>query len=280
VHLGPRWVGLVGLTLVAGHHLLEPITFAPGSALAGLWSILWVPGFVKNTTGHLAFWPGIRVLYPLVPWMGVMACGYGFGEVLRTPAGRRRKILFALGGGLVLLFLILRATNLYGNAAPLAGLRPGDSFASGPFRARETIGRTLMAFVNVQKYPPSLQFVLMTIGLGIVLLAVFEGVDLRGAAGRHLARLELFGRVPLFYYLLHLYVVHALALLLALATGQPARWLWQGAFLAQSPPPGYGQGLRVLWLTWGASIVLLYFPCRWFASLKARRKDWGWLRYL
>jgi uncharacterized membrane protein len=197
------------------------------------------------------------VIYPLIPWIGVMAAGYAFGTLLLRPQQERRRVLLVIGGGLTLAFLALRAANIYGDPAPWA--------------AQETAGRTVLSFLNTTKYPPSLLFLLMTLGPAIALLPLFE--RLTGPAAR---AVTVFGRVPLFFYVVHLYLIHALALLVGAVAGFDARsflhvWLMN--------PDGWGYGLPVVYLVWAGVVLALYPACRWFAGVKARRRE-AWLSYL
>jgi hypothetical protein len=133
----------------------------------------------------------------------------------------------------------------------------------------------LILFLDVEKYPPSLQFLLMTLGPGILLLAFLDGKTASGI----FRPLLVFGRVPMFFYILHLYVIHSLAVVMALLFHQPYEWLLHGAFVANRMPDGYGHGLPFIYLMWLTVLLILYFPCRWFMGVKQRRKDW-WLSYL
>jgi uncharacterized membrane protein len=205
---------------------------------------------------------GVRVLvlYPVLPWIGVFLCGYCLGQVYGWDAERRRHALVRLGLGMVAAFVLLRLTNLYGNPFP--------------WSVQKNAVFTVLSFVNTSKYPPSLLFVLMTLGPALLLLSRVETMR-RGPAGRALVT---FGRVPMFFYLLQWPVAHGLALLLSLAAGKPTGHLFgfPGAHPAQ---PGSGFGLGVVYLCWAAGVSVLYPLCRWFAGVKRRRDDW-WLSYL
>jgi len=170
------------------------------------------------------------------------------------------------------LFAILRATNLYGNPhAGIAASTPGD------WHPMPTLSKTAILFLDVEKYPPSLQYLLMTLGVIFILLAVGEA-KFWGPIGRVLST---YGRVPLFFYILHLYVIHLGAILLGYLTHQPVDWLFHGGFFLNYPPDGqpYGHGLTVVCAMWAAVIVLLYWPCAWFAQLKLRHPN-SLLRFL
>jgi uncharacterized membrane protein len=197
------------------------------------------------------------VIYPLIPWIGVMAVGWSFGRLLLRPEAERRRALLLLGAALTLGFVALRALNGYGDPAPWSD--------------QGSAGRTLLSFLNTTKYPPSLQFLLMTLGPAIALLPLLE--RLRGPLAR---AVTVFGRVPLFFYVLHLFLIHALALAVGTLAGyDPRSFLRVWLFL----PDDWGYGLPVVYLVWAGVVLALYPACRWFAGVKARRRD-AWLSYL
>src|SRR5206468_9207738 len=192
---------------------------------------------------------------------GVMAAGYGFGSILLKQPLNRRRWMLGLGIALTLLFILLRSTNLYGNP------RPWSVQSSGLF--------TVFSFIDCHKYPPSLLYILMTLGPALILLSLLD----RGTP-RLLRPILVFGRVPLFYYLLHLPLIHALAVGVALLRYGRADWLFHSPFGGQSAvPPDNGFALPVVYLIWIGVVVILYPVCRWFAELKRRRPK-AWLSYL
>jgi len=268
VRLPLRGIAALGVTAIAFHNLLDPIPPAALGNLAGLWTVLHRPGAVWITPKA-----GFVVLYPLVPWVGVMAAGYALGALLERPD--RRKWTLGLGVALTLAFFALRALNGYGNGG--AGLPPPVPSTAGPWQVQPRLTRTVIAFFDTLKYPPSLDYLLMTLGPALILLAWLEGVT----AGRGVGRMVLvFGRVPLFYYVLHLFVIHGLAIAVGWLFHQPVAWLWQGRFMTQDPPAGYGHGLPFIYLMWWLVLGLLYFPCRWYLAFKGAHPGWGWLSYL
>jgi uncharacterized membrane protein len=203
----------------------------------------------------------LMVLYSIVPWVGVMAAGYGFGQILTLEPARRDRLCYALGLGAIVLFLLLRGFNLYGDPRPWS--------ADGGIPAA-------IAFINTTKYPASLNFLLMTLGPTIALIPLLERA--RGALANWLT---VFGRVPFFFYLLHIPLIHALALLVSLVRqGSVNPWLFANHPMGNPPPPeGYTWSLGLLYVVWAVAMVLLYLACRRFAELKARRTD-AWLRYV
>jgi uncharacterized membrane protein len=196
------------------------------------------------------------VRYPLIPWIGVMALGYVMGGLFELEPARRRKLLLTVGSAMVVAFVLLRLANVYGDPHP--------------WTPQSTATLTVLSLLKVHKYPPSLLYLLVTLGPALLFLAVFE--TWRGALARVL---EVYGRVPLFFYVLHLLVAHTLAGLVALWAGHGTSVL--GFF--RDIPPEWGYGLPVVYGAWLAVLVLLYPLCRWFAEIKQRRRDW-WLSYL
>jgi uncharacterized membrane protein len=218
---------------------------------------------------------GFGVLYPLVPWIGVMAVGYGFGAIMLLPRDRRRRAVFNLGLAVCALFLVIRAINLYGDPRPwstqlttgLVQTADGES-AKGATYTDPVF--TLFSFVNVNKYPPSLDYLLMTIGPALLFIALMDR-----ETPRFLKPILTFGRVPMFFYLLHIPLIHASSLVLDYLRNGP-RTLGPNMF---EPPANWGVGLAGVYLAWFLIVLALYFPCRWFAGVKRRRRE-AWLSYL
>ncbi len=263
-------VGTLGLVVIAGHNLMDPYlgTLIPaldGSSLAWLWKILYV-GFFAGPIELGDHGPNLIVLYSIVPWIGVMAAGYAFGKILTLEPARRNRLCLSLGLGAIGLFLLLRGFNLYGDPGPWNTAQRSDGSPSMP---------ALLAFLNTNKYPASLSFLLMTLGPTIALIPALET-----APGIVAQRLSLFGRVPFFFYVLHIPLIHALALVVSkLRLGAVSPWLFTNHPMGNPPPPdGYTWSLGLLYAVWMSAIVLLYFPCGWYADLKARRKA-RWLSY-
>jgi uncharacterized membrane protein len=259
-------VGAIGVAVIAGHNLLDPLLFSLGAGPAGwLWKVLYV-GFYSGPIRFGPEGPNLIVLYALVPWIGVMAAGYAFGALLLLEPTRRDRLMVAVGLGGTALFLVLRGFNLYGDPFPWGAGKGGDG---PPMPA-------LLAFLNATKYPASLAFLLMTLGPTITLVPVLERA--RGPVARWVT---VFGKVPFFYYVLHIPLIHLLALgVSALRTGSVDPWLFANHPMGNPPPPeGYPWNLGLLYLISAVTVLLLHPACRWFGDLKARRKDW-WLSYL
>lgn len=251
VHLPIRVITGFGIGMIVLHNATDAVKAADWGQWAWLWRLLHAGGEIK-VSGH-TFAAG----YPLIPWIGVMATGYSFGRLLQCEPAVRRRWLVGLGSALTIAFFLLRASNLYGDPKP--------------WTAQATWTHTVMSFLDCHKYPPSLCYLLMTLGPALLALAAFD----RGTP-RWLRPVLVFGRVPLFYYLLHLPLLRGLAVLVYLIQYGRADWLYG---LNPAPAPsGTGFGLAGVYLAWMVAVALLYPVCRWFAALKRRRRD-AWLSY-
>ena len=255
-----------GLLLVGLHDLFDAVKSAQFGSYEWLWTLLHRRGFIPQAK--------FFVLFPIIPWVGVMAAGYFFGRALLREPHMRRRLTFALGVVLTLLFVVLRGLNGYGNPeAVVAASSPGD------WQPLNSVTMTIVYFLDVEKYPPSLQFLLMTIGPSLILLSIFDRVSENKSMAKMLKPLLIFGRVPLFFYVIHLFTIHLLALAAAFIFHQPTGWLLRGGFFLGQVPEGSGYGLPMVYAMWLLVVVILYFLCRWFADLKQRRRNW-WLSYL
>jgi uncharacterized membrane protein len=265
-------IGTIGVAIIVGHNLMDshmPTLLAglEQNPVSGLWKIMYV-GFFAGPIQFGVDGPNLIVLYSIIPWIGVMAAGYAFGKVLTLESAQRRRLCFVIGLTAIGLFFVLRGFNLYGDPRPWHVSVSGRNGAP-PMPA-------LFSFLNTTKYPASLDFLLMTLGPIIALMPLLDGLN--GAVAR---AITLFGRVPFFFYMLHIPLIHALALLVSkIRLGYVSPWLFANHPMGNpEPPEGYVWSLPLLYLVWGITIVLLYFVCRWFAALKARRSDW-WLQYI
>ena len=246
VHL-PRWaIATVGLALIAGHNLFDGIKAEQLGAAAPVWHLLHQPGAIDLTRGFKLF-----VLYPLIPWIGVMAAGYALGPVFRLERETRVRQLFVIGALVTVGFVFLRATNLYGDPAP--------------WTVQNGVVATVLSFINCEKYPPSLLFLAMTLGPALMLVAALDG-----AQGIVAGWITIFGRVPLFYYIAHIYLLHASAILFAWIT------IGSAVFATTYKADGFGFGLAGIYTVWLAVVILLYPLCYWFAAIKRRRAEWWW----
>jgi len=246
-------VTALGVVMIGGHNLFDSVRSANP-----LWSILHSPGFVLNTPNHVVF-----VAYPLIPWIGVTAVGYGLGQIYSWETARRRVFLLRLGVALSLAFLVIRGIDAYGDPSH--------------WTRQKTAVFTVLSFLNTTKYPPSLLFLLMTLGPAMIFLWFVD----RGAP-RLLRPALVVGKVPLFYYLLHFPLIHLLAVVTCYVRYGSAHWMFESPDLAHYPfsaPPGWGYSLPVVYMVWAFVVVSMYPLCRWFAELKQRRSD-AWLSYL
>lgn len=263
VHLPLRAVAVASMAMIVLHNLLDGVKVTqwqgPGTPAPGFWEAVWL---VLHQQGPLPlpFGSTTFIIYPLVPWVGVMAAGYAFGALYELEAERRRRILLALGAGLTIAFVVVRAINLYGDPQP--------------WSVQSSALFTVLSFLNLTKYPPSLLYLLMTLGPALIALAWFE----RAGRGPFARVLVTFGRVPLFFYILQWVAAHGLAILVGYLAGQSVAW--QFANFAEKPYPNpNGFDLWVVYVFWLVGLLLLYPLCRWFAGVKQRRKDW-WLSYV
>jgi uncharacterized membrane protein len=252
VFLPSRVVGAFGVLLIATHGLMGGMLPDTASRAA----LLFRPGLLPLPGGL-----GVIFGYPLLPWLGIVAAGYGFGEVIRLAPLPRQRVMWAVGVVLTAAFVVLRAWGVYGEPRPWA--------------TQSTPLLTALSFINCTKQPPSPLFVLMTLGPAITFLAAIDRMGVRGPVGRALVTL---GRVPLFYFLLSWYVIHGLAVLAALVRGFSVAWQFSPAVLG-APPEGWSLDLPGIYAAWAMVLAVLYVPCRWFAGVKARHPG-GWLSYL
>ena len=267
VRLPVRWIAALGLGMIAAHNLLDGINPASFGRFYWSWMLLHSPGSIPITANF-----SFSVRYVLIPWVGVMAAGFAFGSLLHRPD--RRKWILRIGISATVLFFVLRAINLYGNG--IAGLPFGYPRSAGPWSVQPTLSLTVVSFFNTLKYPPSLDYLLMTLGPSMILLGLLDGVTAKRGL---ISIFMVFGRVPLFYYVLHIYLIHLIAIVVALAFHQP---IWHGTVIADfaQKPFGYGHDLPFIYAMWILAVTILYVPCRWFMEFRSRHRDWAWLSYL
>jgi uncharacterized membrane protein len=252
IYLPRPAIATIGIALIALHNVTN--LFRPQLAHAfgpdrpnWLLRILYFGGAVEIGKSG----PPLLILYVLVPWVGLMFVGYAFGPILQKPAEARRRISLQLGSALTALYVALRLLGIYGDP------RPWDR-------------HSLFSFLNTAKYPASLEYLCMTIGPMFLLWAIVEGWT-----GRLAKIIETFGRVPMFYYLLHIPLIHLAACIVSLIReGHVDAWLFTNHPLDPGPlPAGYMWSLSLLYLVYAVCLVLLYFPCRWYARLKATKRS-------
>lgn len=253
--LPKRLILAIGIAMVAGHNLLDGVGPEAWGSLGWLWKIFhegesWIA--ITDSFGLLA-------VYPLIPWIGVMALGYCLGEVMCREAARRRQFLGIAGLALIEVFFLLRFINHYGDPNPWDFQGRGFTF-------------TVLSFLNTTKYPPSLLYLCMTLGPALLLLYALEGVENRLAAF-----FRTFGRAPFFFYVLHFAVIHFFAHLWHYF--RYGQWF---SFITTSKelwPEDYAPGLLLMYGVWIAVIAGFYYLCRWYGCFKFSRKEWWW-KYL
>jgi uncharacterized membrane protein len=252
VYLPASVVTAFGVVMIATHNLFDSV-----ESSNPLWTILHSPNFLLNRPGRIVF-----VTYPLIPWIGVTAAGYGLGQIYSWPSARRKAFLLPLGIGLTAAFVVLRGINVYGNPVP--------------WSTQKSAAFTVLSFLNTNKYPPSLLYLLMTLGPAVLFLwAVDAGTP------QWLRPSLIIGKVPMFYYLLHIPLIHLIAVAVCYARYGQVYWMFESPGLRQfpiTPPPGWGYSLPIIYLVWAVVVLTLYPLCRWFAGLKQRSND-AWLSY-
>jgi uncharacterized membrane protein len=255
IYLPRKIILIFSVLLIFGHDLFDGIHF-PGNYLWAILHDLAIFTFSEKSR--------LYIFYPLIPWIAVMSLGYCFGPLYNDSfdSNKRKKILNSIGAGAILLFIILRAINVYGDPVKWVHFN--------------TASQTLMSFFNVHKYPPSLLYLLITLGPSLIFLANTEQLK-----GRVVNFFSTFGRVPFFYYILHLYAVHLVALLFAQLSGYGWQKMILGDWVTALPSlKGYGFSLAVVYLVWFGIIALLYPLCKKFDHYKQSHKEKWWLSYL
>jgi uncharacterized membrane protein len=257
IQLPLKWILVIGLVLAFGHNLLDPLRVAGNGAGAVLWSFLHQPNFLSFNSFN------VFVAYPIIPWCGVMALGYCLGKLYEkeVDAAKRKKWLLQMGIAAIVLFIVLRYINVYGDPSRWA------QQSSGRF--------TFLSFLNTSKYPPSLLYLLMTLGPSLVFLALTEN-----SRSWFADQIKVIGRVPFFYYLAHIYLFHLVALFATYFCGFHPGDMILNSFVTNEPQlQGYGFSLGVTYAVWIGNVLLLYLLCRWYDKYKRTHTHW-WLSYL
>ena len=266
IHLRMRWIVALSLSVIALHNLLDGVRVTvfngPGTPVPGFWESIW---YVLHRQGPLFPFgfpgPVVFVVYPLIPWPAVMLAGYAFGSLFRKDTPDRRRAFLRIGGAIALGFVVIRLMNVYGDPVP--------------WTTRFGTAKAVLSFLALTKYPPSLLYLMMTIGPGILFLAFAE----RHASSAVARVFITFGRVPLFFYIGQWIVAHVLAIVVTSVAGKPTSYLFSNIFVGPPPPPNIGFSLPIVFALWICGVALLYPLCAWFAGVKTRRRDW-WLSYV
>ena len=256
VFLPKKIILTIGIILVAGHNLLDKVHVAGKGFEAFLWALLHEPGMFSF--GGKAFF----VMYPVIPWIGIIALGYSLGSLYskEVSSAKREKTLAWLGAGCLVLFVIFRSINKYGDPSP-------STFQASP-------AMNFLSLIKVTKYPPSFLYTLLTIGPALIFLALSEMPP-----GRLGKIVSVYGRVPMFYYILHIYLIHILAMFATSFSGhQWSDMIFPG--FTNEKLNGYGFSLGITYLVWLAVISILYPFCKWYDGYKTRHKEKWWLSYL
>ena len=254
-------IGLFAAIVILGGDLLDRIQAATLGNWTDAWRIFHERGPL-TLHGH----PIALFGYPLIPWVGVMALGYCFGTVVAQAPERRQRISALLGAASLAAFIILRLTGSYGDPGP-------------GWQHLATPSHTIMSFFSVEKYPPSLHYLLATLGIVFLLFSLADYAVERARAPRLRAFLDVYGRVPFFFYILHIFLIHALALAVAAAIRPDWRFWIAPDAVFMSHLNNWGYPLPVVYAIWIAVVLVLYPACAWFSRLKDHRRDW-WLSYL
>ncbi|MGO4293575.1 DUF1624 domain-containing protein [Chitinophaga sp. RAB17] len=254
IFLHPKYILWIGLVIIFGHNTLDQLPASSFGRSSYLWMLLHESGIYKINN-----YESIFVLYPLIPWIGVMAVGYAFGTLFKYPPAFRVPLFIKIGLGCLVLFILLRFFNFY-----------GDPF---PWQLQDVWWKSILDFIKCNKYPPSLLYILMTLGVAITALALLEYkqnwlTDI----------LSVYGKVPMFFYVLHIYLMHATQLLVTVLCGFSVETMLNFPFRG-APPSGWGFNLPVVYLVWIMVVATLYIPCRWYMRLKQREKKW-WHSYI
>ncbi|MEP6622217.1 MAG: heparan-alpha-glucosaminide N-acetyltransferase domain-containing protein [bacterium] len=254
----PTWIGTAfGLLLILTHNVLDAPHDQWLGALAPVWRILHSPSVLNANPDHFLFQG-----YPVIPWIGVTAVGFALGKLFDWPAAQRRSVLLKGGIAITVGFVALRALNIYGDPVP--------------WSTQRTATYTALSFLNVNKYPPSLLFLMMTLGPALLLLGA-----LNDRTPRLLRPVLTIGKVPMFYFLLHFGLIHLVAVIVCLVRYGTVHWMFESPSLDKYPitqPPGWPLTLPLVYVVWIGVVISVYPACRWYASLRKRRTDW-WLSY-
>ena len=255
IKMPSRVIGLIGIVIIFGHNLSESVSFKESPMLNFIFSVLFRQNLFTPTP-NFAFITG----YPLVPWIGITLAGFGFGEVFSKPLEIRKKIYLQTGSIALILFLFLRLSNIYGDPSK--------------WSAQKNSLFTLLSFINITKYPPSLLFTLLMLGIMLMVLWTTDGVK-----NKVTDILCVYGKVPLFYFVVHLYLIHLLMLVMVFIQGFSFHDLTFGT-LSNGRPKGSGVELGVIYVVWIGFVLSMFPLCKWYGQYKANHRDKVILRYL
>jgi len=256
VKLKSRTIGITGILIIVLHNLLQYVAIPQNPVVTTIAAILFKPSMLPVTPGLSVF-----TAYPVVPWLGIMLAGFACGEFFMIPAERRNKILFRAGIGLIAVFAVIRFINIYGDPAP--------------WTHQKSALFTFLSFINVTKYPPSLQFTVLFTGIALLILFISGKTE-----NRFTRILSVYGSVPLFYFVIHLFIIHGLMLVMLFLQGFGTGDLVFGAFSNGRPKSGGGVDLLTVYIIWISVVALLYPVCKWYRKYKSEHRGNQLLRYL
>jgi len=252
----PKTLGIAGLVLIFGLGLLSSVMLPDKPVFRFIGSLLMGPGAFPLGPNRM-----LIIAYPILPWLGIMLAGFGCGCLFELPAATRKKIFLRLGLAALGLFVVLRYSNIYGNPTP--------------WSVQKNAVFTFLSFINYSKYPPSLLFDLVTLGCLLLLLAVSEGKK-----NRFISFASVYGKTPLFYFLIHMYVIHLAMFVMVFCQGYRPADLVFGPLKFGRPAAGSGITLPYIYAVWLGVVALMYPLCRWYGNYKSSHPEKGWLRYL
>ena len=248
----------IGFILFFGHNILDYIQLPQQGAAHVLWSVLLTAFGTLFQYGELRF---VYDLYAILPWTGVLFLGYGFGMLYQQQdADKRRKIILSIGTAVVILFIVIRSINQYGDPSHWSQEKNGLY--------------TFLSFIKASKYPPSLLYLCMTIGPSIIVLSLIET-----AQNKVTGVLSMYGRVPFFYYILHFFLIRVICVILFFATGHTAKDIIDTNTPFLFRPQHFGFSLPIVYILWLLVVIALYKPCKWFDDYRKNNRQW-WLSYL
>jgi len=256
LRFSPKKIGIAGLIIIFGHNLLQDVSF-PAHPVLDVFSSLLFRRNLFMITPDFGFFVG----YPLVPWLGIIMAGFGCGQLFELSPQKRKKIFLQIGVIALLLFIVIRVINIYGDPLPWA--------------VQKTGAFTFLSFMNITKYPPSLLFTLATLGIMFLILSFTEGITNRFAKF-----FIVYGNVPLFYFIIHMYLIHILMFVMLFAQGLSIKDLQFGLMQFGRPATGTGIGLPLIYVVWIGVVLILYPVCKWYGKYKAEHREKKWLRYL
>ena len=254
--LSARQLGILGLIIILGHDLFNGVSFARGTVLDVVWSFLMGSNFYQISPQF-----ALLVTYPYIPWLGIMLAGYSCGELFNLPSENRKKLFFQIGLSALILFVALRTFNIYGDISHWS-FQKSSVFS-------------FFSFINASKYPPSLLYTLMTLGISFLLLSALDSIQNKATD-----IVSVYGKVPLFYYIVHWFFIHAVAFSVFFIQGYQWSDLQFDGFGFGRPKDGGGLDLFGIYVAWLGIVAFLYPICKWYSDYKMAHKEKTWLRYL